>query len=99
MHARVSTFEGTPEQASEGIRLVKEWVVPVARLQDGFKGIYVLLDRENGRSLAVTLWATEEDLRASEEATLRAKTASAESAGETVVGVERYEVVLKELVE
>lgn len=98
MHARVSTFQGNPEQAAEGIRLVKERVVPIARLQDGFKGIYVLLDRESGRSLAITLWETESDLRASEEATLRAKTASAASAGETFVGVERYEVVLRELI-
>ena len=36
-------------------------------------------------------------MHASEEAALRARTESAEAAGEVVVGVERYEVVLQEL--
>ena len=77
--------------------MAREQILPVARLHDGFKGIFILFDRESGRSLSVTLWETEEDMQASEEAALRARTESAEAAGEVVVGVERYEVVLKEL--
>jgi heme-degrading monooxygenase HmoA len=56
------------------------------RLQEGLKGIYLLFDRESGRSLSITLWETEKDMRASEEA-----------AGETVIGVPRCEVALQEL--
>ncbi len=77
--------------------MAREQILPVARLHDGFKGLFILFDRESGRSLSVTLWETEEDMQASEEAALRARTESAEAAGEVVVGVERYEVVLKEL--
>ncbi len=97
MFARVSTFQGSADQTAEGIRVAREQILPVARLHDGFKGIFILFDRESGRSLSVTLWETEEDMQASEEAALRARTESAEAAGEVVVGVERYEVVLKEL--
>jgi len=97
MFARVSTFQGPPDQTAEGIRVAREQILPVARLQDGFKGIYLLFDRESGRSLSITLWETEEDMRASEEAARRARTESAEVAGETIVGVERYEVALQEL--
>ena len=97
MFARVSTFQGPPDQTSEGIRVAREQILPAARLQDGFVGIYLLYDRESGRSLAVTLWKTEADMRASEEAALRARTESAEAAGEIVVGVQRYEVALQEL--
>jgi heme-degrading monooxygenase HmoA len=93
MFARVSTFQGPPDQTSEGIRVAREQILPVARLQDGFLGIYLLYDRESGRSLAITLWETEEDMRASEEAALRARTGG----GDVIVEVERYEVALREL--
>ncbi len=97
MFARVSTFQGSPDQTAEGIRVAREQILPVARLQDGFRGIFILFDGQSGRSLSITLWETEEDMHASEEAALRARTASAEAAGEVVVGVERYEVALQEL--
>ena len=97
MFARVSTFQGTQDQTAESIRVAREQILPVARLQDGFKGIFILFDRESGRSLSITLWETAEDMQASEEAALRARTESAEAAGDVVVGVERYEVVLQEL--
>jgi len=97
MFARVSTFQGPPDQTAEGIKVAREQILPAARLQDGFLGIYLLYDREGGRSLAITLWETEEDMRASEEAALRARTESAEVSGDVILGVERYEVVLQEL--
>ncbi len=97
MFARVSTFQGSPDQTAEGIRVAREQILPVARLQDGFKGIFILFDRESGRSLSITLWETEEDMKASEDAALRARNESAEAAGEIIVGVERYEVALQEL--
>lgn len=97
MFARVSTFQGSPDQTAEGIRVAREQILPAARLQEGFKGIYLLFDRESGRSLSITLWETEDDMRASEEAARRARGESAEAAGDVVVGVERYEVALEEL--
>lgn len=97
MFARVSTFQGPPDQTAEGIRIAREQILPAARLMDGFKGIYLLFDRESGKSLSVTLWETEEDMRASEEAANRVRAESAETSGETVVSVERYEVALYEI--
>ena len=97
MFARVSMFQGPPDQTAEGIRVAREQILPAARLQPGFLGIYLLYDPEGGRSLAITLWETEEDMRASEEAALRARTESAEVSGDVVLGVERYEVALQEL--
>jgi len=98
MFARISRFEGSPEQTAEGIRLARRQFLPAARLQDGFRGIYLLHDPESGRSLAVTLWDTEEDMARSEEAVRRARAESAAASGEEVVSVERYEVVLGQLV-
>jgi heme-degrading monooxygenase HmoA len=97
MFARISTFQGPPDQTTEGIRVAREQILPAARLQDGFRGIYLLFDSESGKSVSITLWETEEDMKASEDAALRARTESAEVAGETIVAVERYEVALREL--
>jgi heme-degrading monooxygenase HmoA len=99
MFARVSTFRGALDQTAEGIRVAREQILPAARLQDGFRGIYLLFDSESGESIALTLWETKEDMRASEEAALRARTESAEASGEAVIGVRRYEVALRELVD
>ena len=79
MFARVSTFQGPPDQTAEGIRLAREQILPAARLMDGFKGIYLLYDRESGKSLSVTLWETEADMQASEEAASQVRTQSAVS--------------------
>ena len=97
MFARVSTFQGPPDQTAEGIRLAREQILPAARLQDGFKGIYLLFDRETGRSLSITLWETEADMQASEEAANRVREESVRAAGDAIVGIERYEVALAEL--
>jgi heme-degrading monooxygenase HmoA len=99
MHARVSTFQGPLDQTVEGIRIAREQILSAARLHDGFRGIYILFDRESGRSISITLWETEEDLRASEEAARRARSESVEMSGDEIAGVERYEVALRELVD
>lgn len=99
MFARVSTFQGPPDQTAEGIRVAREQILPAARLMDGFKGIYLLYDRESGKSLSLTLWETETDMRASEEAANRVRAQSAEASGDKVLNVERYEVALQTLVD
>lgn len=96
MFARVSIFEGNPEGVEGAARNVRETVLPAARELEGFAGILVLADRTTGRSMGITFWETEEALRASEEAADRMRSEAAAEAGEEIVGVERYEVVLEE---
>ena len=59
MFARVSTYEGSSDHTAEGLRVAQEQILPAAKLMDGFKGIYLLYDRESGKSLSLTLWETE----------------------------------------
>lgn len=93
----MSTFQGPSEQTAEGIRLARERIPSAARLQHGFEGIYLLFDRETGRSLSITLWETEEDMRASEEAASRVRGESVKASGDSILSVEHYEVALAEL--
>ena len=97
MHARVSIFEGAPDEIDEALRQAREQVLPQARQMDGFKGIIALGDRQSGKTLGITLWESEEAMRASEEAANRLREESAEAGGGTVAGVERYEVGLFEV--
>jgi heme-degrading monooxygenase HmoA len=97
VHARLSTFEGSPDQIDESLRQVREEVLPQAKQMDGFKGMIILGDRQSGNSRSITFWESEEAMRASEEAANRLREESAEAGGETIVGVERYEVGLFEV--
>jgi heme-degrading monooxygenase HmoA len=96
MFARVSRFQETPEGVAESITRTTD-VVEKAGAMAGFKGILYLADRSSGRTMAVTLWDTEEAMRASEEAADRIRADEAQAAGGSIVAVERYEVVTADL--
>lgn len=93
MFARVNVFQGTPEGLDQSAELAEEKILPELRKVDGSVGILVLGDRQTGKEIAVTLWASEAALKASEETANRMRTESAEEAGEEVVSVERFEVL------
>jgi heme-degrading monooxygenase HmoA len=78
---------------------VREVVLPRARQMGGFKGMIALGDRESGKTLGITFWESEEAMRASEEAAEELREESAEAGGDTIEGVERYEVGLFEVEE
>ena len=67
MHARMSTLEGPPDEMDEGLRDVKEHVLPLLQQQDGFKGFIALGDRQSGKLIGITFWESEQAMRDSEE--------------------------------
>jgi hypothetical protein len=92
--ARVSSFEGPADKIDEGTRYAEENVLPRARQMKGWKGVVSLVDRKSGRSRLITLWESEEALRASEEQADQLRKQAAEGAGERISAVERYEVAV-----
>jgi hypothetical protein len=97
MHARVSSLAGSPADVEAGIESFRERVVPFAREQQG-KGAILLLDRETGKALAITLWEDEAALRASEERANTLRAQAAEDMGASAQpSVERYEVAVFEV--
>lgn len=96
MFARVSRFQETPDGAAESANRIGE-VVEKAEAMAGFGGMIYLIDRSSGRTMAVTLWETEEAMRASEEAADRIRADEAQTSGGSIVAVERYEVVAADL--
>jgi len=93
MWARISRIEGSPEALDAVVANVNDEVIPGVKQMPGFAGAYFLADRETGRFLAMTLWDSEEQLRAGEEAANRLREGSASATGGTITGVERYEVI------
>lgn len=94
MFARVSTYTGTSDELDEAIRQVRENTLPKLMQLDGYKGAYFLVDRQNGKSLSVTLWESEEAMSTSEEAANSLRSEVADALGTQMVGVERYEVAV-----
>ena len=94
MFARVSTFTGASDQVDEAVRQVREDVLPRTEQLDGYRGSYLLVDRENGKSLAVTFWESEEAMRESEESASTLRSEIADALGTQMIGVERYEVAV-----
>lgn len=95
MHARVTTLSGSPDDVDAGIANFQANVLPFAQEQGS--GAILLVDRQSGKAMAITLWEDEQALRASDAAaeSLRAEAATQMGASETPT-VERYEVAVFE---
>lgn len=97
MFARVSTIQGTPEQAEGATEMFRAQVLP-AVAEMGGKGGVLLLDRDNGKALSITVWESEEAMRESEERGNALRQQASEAVGATApAGVERFEVVVWEV--
>ena len=95
MFARATRIEGSPEGLDEAIRRFRDETLPAAGSQAGFGGAMLLADRSSGAVLAVTLWATEENMGASEQFANQQRAQVAAAAGASGdPRIERYEVVV-----
>jgi hypothetical protein len=98
MYARIATFEGEPDRADQAIEAARgqvesDWESPPEGLE-GAKEMWMLVDREGGRGLGITLYETEEDLRRGDEA-LNAMSPAASEAGGRRTDVSVYELLLR----
>jgi heme-degrading monooxygenase HmoA len=90
--ARVSTFRGDPGLIDQGINYIRESVLPSIGPDEGLEGFYHLVDRQSGRAISITLWESEEAMRATEEEANQLRAEIANAANATIENVETYEV-------
>jgi hypothetical protein len=64
MYVRVTRGRYNRAEEAEIVRLVRDLLLPNARLLPGFRGFHSGLDREHGRLVAVSLWDTREQSEA-----------------------------------
>ena len=65
--ARLTIFKVRPDTIDETAKIFEEGVVPGAKSQKGYKGIYLLVDRKTGKGISMSLWDSEEDAIANEQ--------------------------------
>ena len=58
MYARTTTVHGDPGSLDEAIDYLRRRVMPAIQALDGYVGLSMLCDRDTGRSIATTAWAT-----------------------------------------
>jgi hypothetical protein len=93
----MTTLEGTPNHLDEGLRRIREDVLPRLQQTDGFKGFVALGDRHSGKLIGITFWENEQAMEAAEEIGDRSRSETAEAIHDMIAGVERYEVGLFEI--
>ena len=96
MHARVTTIQGQADRLDEGIRTFRDQTTPLVQGQPGFHGAYLLVDRQQGKALAISLWETQEAMQQSEQAVAQQRTQAAQQMGGSTPTVDRYEVAFTE---
>lgn len=67
MFARVTLTEMIPDKTDEATKLYRESVVPAAKAQRGFCGIYLLSNSKTGKAISISLWDSEADAIANEQ--------------------------------
>ena len=67
MYARSTTFHGRPANIDAAIAFVKNEATPMLDTIEGCRGLSMLVDRETGKCIATSSWASETAMGASDE--------------------------------
>ena len=92
MYARATTYRGAPEQVQDAIVHYQEGI-PSIREISGNRGAFLLVDRSAGTGVGVTLWESEEAMRASRKRADELRRQAQEPGGE-IDPVDEYEVAV-----
>ena len=92
--ARVSVLEGSPENIDDSVSKVKAETLPQVQALPGNVGAIGLADRSSGRSIVITLWESADALRKTEEQANKLRAQAAQSGGQRIGNVDRYEVAV-----
>lgn len=95
MYARVNQIQDRPEHLDESERYAEEKIVPQLQTVPGFLGVLSLVDRDTGRSLAITFWDSREAMDASEAEADRLRGDISQGTGSEFRTVDRYEVAVR----
>jgi len=93
MHARVTTLQLDPGRIDEAVRQVREEEVPGWQRIPGFKGFTLMADRDSGKVVGTSYWASREEMDASAETVKDSRRRAAEAGGASgAPGVETFEI-------
>jgi hypothetical protein len=79
MYARVSQYRGRPDRVEEGIRHVNSNDISA---MEGSRGAYLLVDRQSGEAMTITLWDSAEAAQRTAAAATTLRSAISEAFGD-----------------
>jgi hypothetical protein len=95
---RVNMLQAAPDKLDDGIRFVREQVVPLLKQQNGFLVTMMGVNREDGRVYVTSAWESAAARQASDAAVRDQRRQAATLMGTTQVSVDEYENVFIETV-
>ena len=66
MFARHVTTTVKKDKLDEAFKIYTDSVVPEGKAQKGYRGLYVLTNKETGKIVSISLWDSKEDAMANE---------------------------------
>ena len=97
--ARVSLLEGPSAAIDSGLEKTRSDTLPKVRAIDGNVGAIGLADRDNGRVSVITLWDSQDSMRASTQQADQLRQRSAEMSDQQIANVALYDVSMAQTVE
>ena len=94
MLARINSVQ-TETDKLDGLIKFSQERFPDAREAPGFKGFYLLADRQSGKLVAISLWDSDDDLRQFEARGAQMRKEATSELGIVPTPVDIYEVVLQ----
>ena len=94
MFAQVNSVQTATDELAGLIKWAEERL-PAAREAPGFKGFYLLADRQSGKVVSISLWDSDDDLRQHEARGAQVRKEASSELGIASPPVDIYEVVLQ----
>jgi heme-degrading monooxygenase HmoA len=94
MFARVNSVQTAADKLAGLVKFAEEQI-PAAHEAPGFKGFYLLADRQSGKLVTISLWDSDDDLRRFEARGTQLRKAASSELGIAPTPVDIYEVVLQ----
>lgn len=93
MHARATTLRTSPEAAEQAIEQYRQ-ALSTFREMDGNRGAFLLVDRNSGKGIGVTLWDDEQAMTHSREQAEQIRQQAAQQAQGQIESVDEYEIAV-----
>jgi heme-degrading monooxygenase HmoA len=97
MYARVTAYAGTAEDFDRAQEQMESAIVPRVREMNGSAGILVMINRDTGQSLSITLWESEDAMAESRETANSIRSEASSAMGSKVTDVNESEVAVANL--
>ena len=92
MYARSTTLTADPQRMDDGIRMIRDEIMPVMQSMPGCVGLSMLVDRESGRCIATSSWDSQESMAATTDRVVDIRRQIMDAMGGRDMSVDEWEV-------